>query len=120
MHIADAMTIAGVKNFEMSKDKQSYKGRIVYRGDAVRDQLGYPAIFKELHSLPTNVQAVNLTSFLGLVPGWKVQAADACSAFKPRWNWKSQPGWCYPSNSLALLCTRSNVTKPCDLADRSF
>ena len=69
LRIADAMTIAGVKNYGMSADKQSYKGRIVYRGDAVRHLLGYPAIFNQLHSLPTNAQAVNLTLFLGLVPG---------------------------------------------------
>ena len=49
----------------------------MYCGDAVRDQLGYPATFKELHFLPTNVQAVSLTLFLGLLLGWSVQAADS-------------------------------------------
>ena len=28
LHIADAMTIAGIKNYEMPADKQVYKGRV--------------------------------------------------------------------------------------------
>ena len=81
IHIAEAMTIAGVKHAEMEEDKHVYKGRVVYRGDATKDEQGLPALFRELHSLPTNMQAINLTLFLGLCSGFLVQAADACQAF---------------------------------------
>ena len=58
IHVADAMTIAGIKNFDMPVEKHVHKGRIVYRGDAVRDERGAPALFQALHSLPTNIQAI--------------------------------------------------------------
>ena len=72
LHIAEAMTIADIKNFEMPIEKHVHKGRVVYRGDAVRDERGAPAIFQALHSLPTNVQAINLTLFVGMLSGFLV------------------------------------------------
>ena len=71
-NIAEAMTIAGIKNFEMPIEKHVHKGRVVYRGDAVRDERGAPAIFQALHSLPTNIQAINLTLFVGMLSGFLV------------------------------------------------
>ena len=93
LHIADAMTIAGIKNYEMPADKQVYKGRVVYRGDAVRDERGSPALFQALHSLPTNIQAINLTLFLGMLSTFVVQAADACQAFLQAPLKTSVPTW---------------------------
>ena len=81
IRVADAMTIAGVKNSELPESQHVHKGRVVYRGDAVKDQEGLPAMFRELHSLPTNIQAVSLTLFLGLVEGCVIQTADTCAAF---------------------------------------
>ena len=45
-----------------------HKGRVLCRGDAVKDEAGLPAMFRELHSLPTNIQAVKLIRFLGCWP----------------------------------------------------
>ena len=81
IHIADAMAIAGIKNSELPPNKHAPKGRVVYGGDITKDEQGSPALFRELHSLPTNMQAINLTIFLGMISGWLVQAADACQAF---------------------------------------
>ena len=81
LHLAEAMSIAGIKNSEMPENQQTHKGRIVYRGDITKDEQGAPALFRELHSLPTNTQAVNLTIFIGMIHGFVVQAADACQAF---------------------------------------
>ena len=93
IHIADAMTIAGIKNFEMPVEKHAHKGRIVYRGDAVRDERGAPALFQALHSLHTNIQAINLTLFVGMLSGFLVQAADACQAFLQAPLKTSVPTW---------------------------
>lgn len=93
IHVADAMTIAGIKNFDMPVEKHVHKGRIVYRGDAVRDERGAPALFQALHSLPTNIQAINLTLFVGMLSGFLVQAADACQAFLQAPLKTSVPTW---------------------------
>ena len=80
IHVA-AMTIAVIKNHEMNPRHHARKGRMVCCGDAVKDEGGLPAMFRELRSLPTNTQAVNLTLFVGMVAGFVVQTADACQAF---------------------------------------
>ena len=79
IHGADAMTIAEVK---IPKFLQQHVH--VYRGDCVKDQDGLPAVFRELRSWPTNIQAVNLTLFLGLVEGFVIQTADAARRFFKR------------------------------------
>ena len=84
IHIADAMAIAGIKNSELPPDKHVHKGRVVYRGDITKDEQGSPALFRELQSLPTNIQAINLTIFLGMISGWLVQAAALVRPFYRR------------------------------------
>ena len=53
IHVA-AMTIAVIKNHEMNPRHHVRAGRMVYCGDAVKDEGGLPALFRELRSLPTN------------------------------------------------------------------
>ena len=61
MHIAELMSIASIKWETPAKRRR--KGRIVFRGDDVRDA----AVFGQLYSLPTNVQAINIALLYGML-----------------------------------------------------
>ena len=80
IHIAEVMPIASIKHWE-SPDRRRYKGRLVFRGDVVKDTWGAAAQFGALYSAPTNTQAINLAVFYGLLKGHKLTAADCTRAF---------------------------------------
>ena len=113
LHTAEAMTIAGIKNFEMPIEKHVHKGRVVYRGDAVRDERGATALFQALHSLPTNIQAINLTLFVGMLSGFLVQAADACQAFLQALLKTSVPTWLVLPPELWIGKFKRVAVRPC-------
>ena len=48
IHLASPMTIVSIKGFEKSSDEWRIKARVVFRGDAVKDQDGLGAIFQDL------------------------------------------------------------------------
>lgn len=80
IHIADIMAIASVKHWE-SPDKRKHKGRLVFRGDQVKDSWGGAASFGELYSTPTNIQAINIAIFYGLLVGNVLKVADCVKAY---------------------------------------
>ena len=54
--IAEVLTLCGIKHHEMSAEHHRYKGRIVYRGDAIRDERHQYVLLedtqpRQLHSL---------------------------------------------------------------------
>ena len=112
IHVAEAMTIAGIKNHEMHPRHHVHKGRVVYRGDAVKDEGGLPAMFRELHSLPTNIQAVNLTLFVGMIAGFVVQTADACQAFLQAPLSSTIPTWVVLPRELWLPSWEGRFKRP--------
>ena len=52
IHIAEVMEIGSIKHDELGPSLSQHKGRLVFRGDATKDQDGLPAKFRELHSQP--------------------------------------------------------------------
>ena len=54
---------------------------MVFRGDDVVDQHGGAAQFGQLYSAPTNIQAINIAIFYGMMVGHVIRAADATKAF---------------------------------------
>ena len=84
IHIADIMPIASIKHWE-SPERRKYKGRLVFRGDNVKDTWGAAAQFGALYSAPTNTQAINLAVYYGLLWGNKLTAADCTRAFLQAW-----------------------------------
>ena len=54
-----------------------YKGRVVLRGNDVRDESHFLATFQDLGSAPASMAAGKFLDFLGLLPGWQVTQADA-------------------------------------------
>ena len=80
IHVAEVMPIASIKHWE-SPQKRPYKGRLVFRGDNVRDSWGGAAQFGAWFSIPTNIQAISLALFYGLLSGNVLKAADCTRAF---------------------------------------
>ncbi|CAK8988698.1 unnamed protein product [Durusdinium trenchii] len=50
-------------------------------GDDVRDTWGGAARFGEMFATPTNIQAINLAIYYGLLEGNTLRAADCCKAY---------------------------------------
>ena len=80
IHMAELMTIASIKHWEHPSQRK-YKGRVVFRGDQVRDTWGGAAQFGELYAAPTNIQAINLAVWYGMISGNCTTTADCTRAF---------------------------------------
>ena len=74
------MDICQLKNAELETKHQKYKGRIVLRGDIVKDDSGSYAVFTEQGSTASQMTAAKVMDIISRLPGCAGQAADAESA----------------------------------------
>ena len=81
IHIADLLTLCGIKHYELEPSKWKYKGRIVYRGDRIRDSEGNIILFQETATTPTAIISLQITLWFGMKHGNKVTCSDAVQAF---------------------------------------
>ena len=65
----------------MKGKRQKYKGRVVLRGDIVKDDSGSYAVFTEQGSSASHMSAANIMEIISRLPGCDGQAADAVSAY---------------------------------------
>ena len=70
-HFASLMDLCHLKNAELEAKHQQYKGRVVLRGDIVKDDSGAYAVFTEQ----------GFMDIISRLPGCDGQAADAVSAY---------------------------------------
>ena len=75
------MSICSEKFAELAEHLRVLKGRIVFRGDIVKDQEGAAAIFQDLAASPTSVAGINNNFAYGMIPGHKTTTADAVKAY---------------------------------------
>ena len=61
---------------------QKYKGRVVLRGDIVKDDSGSYAVFTERGSSASQMTAAKIMDIISSLPGCDGQAADAVSALE--------------------------------------
>ena len=80
VHFASFMDICHLKNAELKTKHQKYKGRIVLRGDIVKDNSGSYAVFTEQGSSASQMTAAKVMDIISRLPGCARQAADAVSA----------------------------------------
>ena len=69
------MDICHLKNAELEAKHQKYKGRIVLRGDVVKD------VFIEQRSSTSQMTAAKIMDIISRLPGCAGHAADAISAY---------------------------------------
>ena len=81
VHFASPMDICHLKNAELEAKHQKYKGRVVFRGDVVKDDSGANAVFTEQGSQASQMTAAKIMDIISRLPGCAGQAADAVSAF---------------------------------------
>ena len=75
------MDICYLKNAELETKHQKYKGRVVLRGDMVKDDSGSYAVFTEQGSSAPKMTAAKVMDIISRLPGCDGQAADAVSAY---------------------------------------
>ena len=80
VHFASLMDISHLKNAELEAKHQKYKGRVVLRGDIVKDDSGSYAVFTEQGSSASQMTAAKIMDIFSRLPGCDGQAADAVSA----------------------------------------
>ena len=81
VHFASLMDICHLKNAELETKHQKYKGRVVLRGDIVKDDSGSYAVFTEQGSSASQMTAAKIMDIISRLPGCAGQAADAVSAY---------------------------------------
>ena len=81
VHVASLMDICHLKNAELEAKHQKYKGRVVLRGDIVKDNSGSYAVFTEQGSSASQVTAAKIMDIISRLPGCDGQAADSVSAY---------------------------------------
>ena len=81
VHLASLMDICHLKNAELEAQHQKYKGRVVFRGDIVKDDSGSYAVFTEQGSSASQMTAGKVTDIISRLPECAGQAADAVSAY---------------------------------------
>ena len=81
MHFASLMDLCHLKNSELEEQLQKYKGRVVLRGDIVKDDSGSYAVFTEQRSSASQVTAAKVMDIISRPSGCAGQTADAVSAY---------------------------------------
>ena len=83
VHWSDLMELCVVKNSDLPEGHplRKFKGRLVYRGDNVKDAEGLYAIFQELGSSPPGMEAGKSAAAYGCVEGHQCQSSDADQAY---------------------------------------
>ena len=79
VHFASLMDTCHLKNAELEAKHQKYKGRVVLRGDTVKDDSGSYAAFTEQGSSAFQMTAAKIMDIISILPGCDGQAADAVS-----------------------------------------
>ena len=80
VHFASLMDICHLKNAELEAKHQKYKGRVVLRGDIVKDDSGSYAVFTDVGSSASQMTAAKVMDIISRLLGCDGQATDAVSA----------------------------------------
>ena len=66
---ASLMDICHLKNAELDAKHKKYKGRVVLRGDIVKDNSGSYAVFTEQGSSASQMTAAKIMDIISILPG---------------------------------------------------
>ena len=80
VHFASLVDMCHLKNAELEAKHQKYEGRVVLRGDIVKDDSGSYAVFTEQGSSASQMTAAKIMDIISRLPGCDGQAA-AVSAY---------------------------------------
>ena len=80
-HFAELMALCFLKNAELEKALQKYKGRLVLRGDNIRDNVGAQAVLIEQGASASDLVVGKSFDVVARMPGMAGSAADCVSAY---------------------------------------
>ena len=83
VHFASLMDTCHLKSAELEAKHKKYKGRVVLRGDIVKDDSGSYAVFTEQGSSASQMTAAKVMDIISRLPGCAGQATDAISVLYP-------------------------------------
>ena len=83
VHFASLMDICHLKNAELEAKHQKYKGRVVLRGDIVKDDSGSHAVVTEQGSSASQMTAAKIMDIISRMPGCDGQAAGRSIGLYP-------------------------------------
>merc|ERR1712185_223719 len=75
------MDLCSEKHSELPLEKRKYKGRVVFRGDQVKDEDGFYAVFSEQGTSASHLAAAKFIDAIVRFPGNDGENADATSAY---------------------------------------
>ena len=81
VHFGSLMELCHIKNSQMDKQYWSYKGRIVFRGDIVKNEDGAFAVFTEQGASASNMAAAKFLDAIARLPGNDGEDSDAIGAY---------------------------------------
>ena len=81
VHFVSLMYLCHLKYSELEPQVQKCKGRVVLRGDIVKDDSGSYAVFSEQGSSASQFSAGKVMGVISRLTGCAGQAADAVSAY---------------------------------------
>ena len=81
VHFGSLMDLCHLKNSQMGEEFWSYKGRIVFRGDIVKDEDGQFAVFTEQGASASNLAAAKFVDAIARMPGNDGEDSDAIGAY---------------------------------------
>ncbi|MDP7647929.1 MAG: hypothetical protein QGH82_07675, partial [Candidatus Woesearchaeota archaeon] len=81
VHFGELMALCHLKNAELAEFLQRYKGRIVFRGDGVKDAEGFYAVFTEQGASASHMSATKFVDAVSHFPGNTGEDSDAIGAY---------------------------------------
>ena len=81
IHLGRLFEIVVIKHDELPEDMKKDKGRIVFQGSNVKDQSGLSAVFAEVASSASLLEASKLLDAIAMLPGCAGQKSDAPKAY---------------------------------------
>jgi hypothetical protein len=87
VHFGSLMALCHIKNSEQYNEntppeEKVYKGRVVFRGDKVKDANGMRAVFTELKTTASLLAASKMMDVIARFPGCKGEDSDAVKAYR--------------------------------------
>ena len=81
VHFGSVRALCHEKHSELNLADPEYKGRVVFRGDIVRDKDGYYAVFSEQGTSSSHMAATKFLDAIARMPGCDGEDSDATSVY---------------------------------------
>ena len=81
VHFGSLMDLCHIKNSQLGKEFWTYKGRIVFRCDIVKDETGQFPVFTEQGASASHMAAAKFMDAIARMPGNHGEDSDAIGAY---------------------------------------